>query len=87
MDATSKLKVQKKKTWLWPGHWVCGQEPAEKRRQGEGKPWKMMIKERMDERWEVSRQPRYRKRHNQDHRCQKLGSGPGSDSSLLCELG
>lgn len=39
----------------WPGHWVCGQEPAEKRRQGEGKLWERMIKERMDERWKVSR--------------------------------
>lgn len=39
----------------WPGHCVCGQEPAEKRRQGEGKLWKKMVKERMDESWEVSR--------------------------------
>lgn len=38
------------------GHSVCWQEPAEKMRQEEAKLWRKMIKERMGERWEVSRQ-------------------------------
>lgn len=50
------------------GHLVCWQEPAEKMRQEEAKLWRKMIKERMGERWEVNRQPRERKRLNQDRR-------------------
>lgn len=50
------------------GHSVCWQEPAEKMRQEEAKLWRKMIKERMGERWEVSRQSRERKRLNQDCR-------------------